>query len=188
MSECCQIFQNTWRAGQVGWKGMTQAGVQPHLSLNPIRNSPRYFLHLFLLVVMERKSYISLPYDHIHDETVAQQADYKHHRVDRGDDGDDRGHPLLLPAPIVGHVAAVGVFGHPGWEIQRTVLRRPEETVIVCFQNFHRGAFHGHLFVWVGANARKKQCILWILPKCTLRSHFYSLQNLSETRRQKRQV
>lgn len=70
-----------------------------------------------LMVVSGRKRhpiYVSLPYNHIHDETVAQQADYKDHRVDGGDDGDDGGHPLLLPALVVGHVAAVGVSGHPG--------------------------------------------------------------------------
>lgn len=59
-------------------------------------------------------SKVTLPDDHIHDEAVAQQADHKHHRVDCSDDGDDGRHALLLPAIIVGHIAAIRVSGHPG--------------------------------------------------------------------------
>lgn len=84
-----------------------------------------------------------LPYDHIHDEAVAQQADHEHHRVDRGDDGDDGRHVLLLPAVVVGHVAAaVRVSGHPGCGIHRTVLQRRGEALHVFFEYFNRSHLH----------------------------------------------
>lgn len=48
-----------------------------------------------------------LPDDDIHDEAVAQQTDHKHHWVDCSDDGDDGRHAFLLPAVIMGHIAAL---------------------------------------------------------------------------------
>lgn len=102
-----------------------------------------------------------LPDDDIHDEAVSQQADYKHYGVDRGDDGNDRRHALLLPALIVGHIAAVGVSGHPGGEIRWTVLHRRGEAVIVFFEYFDRSAFHadtcllGDLKKWFAVSDRR---------------------------------
>lgn len=87
-------------------------------------------------------SKVTLPDDHIHDEAVAQQADHKHHRVDRSDDGDDGRHALLLPAIIVGHIAAVRVSGHPSWRIHRTVIQQRGEALGVFFENLNRSALH----------------------------------------------
>lgn len=64
------------------------------------------FLALYCTYLRENMAG-SLPDDHIHDEAVAKQADHKHHRVDCSDDGDYGRHALLLPAIIVGHIAAV---------------------------------------------------------------------------------
>lgn len=85
---------------------------------------------------------LNLPNDDIHDEAVAQQTDHKHHGVDRGDDGDDGRHALLLPALIMGHIAALWVSGHPGWRIEWTVLQQRGQALIVFFENFYRSAFH----------------------------------------------
>lgn len=83
-----------------------------------------------------------LPDDDIHDEAVSQQADDKHHGVDRGDDGNDWRHALLLPALIMGHIAALRVSRHPGGEIRWTILHRRGEAVIVFFEYFDWSAFH----------------------------------------------